>query len=107
MRPLPACQSARPRGVCLQGTCKAEYYDTRAKEGEACGDDINVECGENLYCAFGLNWCGTPPVTGVCRQMGDCGAPSDCLNQANDWIHPMCMGKATCEQGKCGWDCSL
>jgi predicted secreted protein len=106
MAPLPPWMAVR--GVCEQGSCKAEYYDTRgAKEGEACGDDINTKCGDGLYCAFGLNWCGTPPVTGVCRKMGDCGAPSDCLNQDNIWIHPMCMGQATCEQGHCGWDCGI
>lgn len=94
-------------GVCEQGSCAVKYVDTRAaKEGDACGDDIGVSCGDGLYCAFGLNWCGTPPVTGVCRQMGDCGAPSDCLNEHNDWIHPACMGEATCTAGQCGWDCS-
>ncbi len=94
-------------GVCEQGTCQVKYVDTRAaKEGDACGDDIGVACGDGLYCAFGLNWCGTPPVTGICRKHGDCGAPSDCLNQANPWIHPMCMGEATCDNNsKCGWDC--
>jgi hypothetical protein len=45
-------------------------------------------------------------VTGVCRKMGACGAPSDCLDQNNDWIHPACMGTATCDGGTCGWDCS-
>jgi len=104
MSPMPPWMAVR--GVCNQGSCEAEYYDTRgAKEGEACGDDINTECGDGLYCAFGQNWCGTPPVTGVCRKMGDCGAPTDCYNNDNDWIHPMCMGQATCAQGKCGWDC--
>jgi len=105
LSPLPPWMGVR--GVCDQGACKVEYYDTRAQEGEACGDDINTDCADGLYCAFGLNWCGTPPVTGVCRQMGDCGAPSDCSNPDNSWIHPMCMGKATCEQGHCGWDCGL
>jgi inhibitor of cysteine peptidase len=106
LSPLPPWMAVR--GVCDQGACKAEYYDTRkAKEGASCGDDINVECADGLYCAFGLNWCGTPPVTGVCRQMGDCGAKSDCLNQNNDWIHPACMGQATCTAGQCGWNCGL
>ncbi len=95
------------KGVCQAGACKVEYVDTRATEGDSCGEDIDVQCGEGLYCAFGLNWCGTPPFTGTCRQMGDCGAASDCYNERNDWIHPACMGEATCsEQGTCGWDCS-
>lgn len=106
LAPLPPWMEVR--GVCQQGSCQVQYVDTRAaQEGDACGDDIGVKCGAGLYCAFGLNWCGTPPVTGVCRQMGDCGAESDCLNGENIWIHPMCMGKATCDGGKCGWDCSV
>jgi len=106
LSPMPPWMAVR--GVCEQGACKVEYYDTRgAKEGESCGDDINTKCGDGLYCAFGLNWCGTPPVTGVCRKMGDCGAVSDCDNADNSWIHPMCVGKATCTQGHCGWSCGL
>lgn len=106
LAPLPPWMAVR--GVCEQGSCKVEYYDTRgAKEGEACGDDINTECADGLYCAFGLNWCGTPPVTGVCRKMGECGAASDCDNSENSWIHPMCVGSSTCNQGTCGWTCGL
>ena len=58
--PLPPYLEVR--GVCDAGTCKVEYVDIRAKEGDSCGDDINVQCADGLYCAFGLNWCGTPPV---------------------------------------------
>jgi inhibitor of cysteine peptidase len=103
MSPLPPWMSVR--SVCLKGACQVEYFDTRAKEGEACGDDIDKTCVDGLYCAFGLNWCGTPPVTGVCRKLGDCGAVSDCENPDNSWAHPMCVGKATCAQGHCGWKC--
>ena len=95
MMPLPPWYEVR--GVCNAGTCEVEYVDTRAKAGHACGPDINVTCGENLYCAFGLNWCGTPPVTGICRPMGECGAVSDCENADNLWYHPMCTGSPTCE----------
>lgn len=103
LSPLPPWMAVR--SVCQQGACQVEYYDTRAKEGEACGDDINKACLDGLYCAFGLNWCGTPPVVGVCRKMGDCGAVSDCENANNSWVHPMCVGKATCTQNHCGWHC--
>ena len=61
----------------------------------------------NLYCAFGLNWCGTPPVAGICRPMGECGAVSDCENGDNLWYHPMCAGSPTCENDRCGWQCGL
>jgi hypothetical protein len=76
-----------------------------AKEGESCGDDINVECDSGLYCAFGLTWCGTPPVTGICRKMGDCGTVEDCKNEDNWWVQPLCIGELTCENGTCGRDC--
>lgn len=78
-----------------------------AKEGEACGDDISTECDTGLYCAFGLNWCGTPPVTGICRQMGDCGTVEDCKNGDNVWYRPLCVGELTCENNKCGVDCGV
>ncbi len=82
-------------GTCKQGTCEVETIDTRAAEGEACNVNENYQCGDNLYCAFD-----------VCLKAGDCNTLSDCYNVDNFWIHPACGGVATCEENRCGWDCS-
>ncbi len=90
-------------------TIQSEAFEvgtTLAKENEACGADINVKCESGLYCAFGLNWCGTPPRTGVCRPHGTCGALSDCQDPNNQWFAPACVGPVVCEAGSCGKKCT-
>jgi hypothetical protein len=78
-----------------------------ATEGEACGDDIDTQCAQGLYCAFGEVWCGTPPVVGVCRPMGSCGNEYDCLDENNIWYGPECEGDIVCQDNACGVDCDI
>jgi hypothetical protein len=51
---------------------------------------------------------GTPTAGGmgtdtVQKQSSYCGAPEDCYEQ--DFIHPACLGQATCTTNRCGWKC--
>jgi hypothetical protein len=74
-----------------------------AVEGEACGPSIGFSCHHNLYCQGVPD--GVIGGTGVCRWNGTCGTVSDCHAEGNAWIHPMCTGYATCNEGRCGWTC--
>ncbi len=92
-----ACTDDCGGGVCVE--------DPGAQEGEGCGDDIDTQCAEGLYCAFGEVWCGTPPMVGVCRAMGSCGNENDCMDANNFWNHDTCEGAALCVENLCDWSC--
>ena len=74
--------------------------------GEKCGGSIGFACNEGLYCQ-GMPAPGIIGGTGTCRDSGSCEAASDCLVEGNEWVHPACVGHATCENKHCGWACDL
>ncbi|MBN1944710.1 MAG: proprotein convertase P-domain-containing protein [Bradymonadales bacterium] len=72
--------------------------------GEVCGPSIGYSCYGDAYCQ------GVPTGriggTGTCRPYGYCETESDCdLGEENPWIHPACVGHATCESNQCAWHC--
>lgn len=64
-------------------------------EGDACAAD--ADCDGELYCA----------ADGVCHAAGTCSVATDCAAPGNGWIHPLCVGEASCDAGQCGWHCSV
>lgn len=62
-------------------------------EGDACAAD--ADCAEGLFCGTG----------GACLARGACDVVADCDLPGNSWIHPLCVGRPTCDGVSCGWAC--
>jgi len=72
--------------------------------GESCGPSIGYSCHTGLYCQ-GLPGPGVIGGSGECLYTGSCKIAEDCSAEGNDWVHPMCVGYASCESGQCAWHC--
>jgi len=75
--------------------------------GEACAGDSELACystasldPDGLYCRGDAEG-----RAGTCSDVGSCVTGNDCLDEGNVWVHPMCMGRAVCEAGRCVWNC--
>lgn len=90
-------------GLIVWDSCRATVGIAIA--GETCGPSINVDCHDGLYCQ------GIPEdrlgATGTCRPQGYCETTADCELEENPWIHPACLGHASCDldSSSCVWEC--
>ncbi|HJK92864.1 MAG TPA: proprotein convertase P-domain-containing protein [Polyangiaceae bacterium LLY-WYZ-15_(1-7)] len=80
--------------VCITSPCYQECVpvESGGQVGDACA--TNADCAEENHCQGG-----------TCAADGSCGVVSDCDLEGNLWVHVMCVGYATCEAGRCGWEC--
>lgn len=78
------------RYPCFQ-TC--QLLPTGGVVGDACAS--SAECAEDLFCG----------TDGTCREDATCDELADCGAEGNAWIHILCVGRATCGGGRCGYEC--
>lgn len=80
------CTTANCANGCIADYCGGCNALCKCEENSSCGGD---------YCSD----------VGVCLQHGECRTANDCMSINNQWIRPMCLGKADCQANKCVWNC--
>ncbi len=67
--------------------------ETLGGEGASCSS--SDQCQDALYCAG----------DGTCRADGSCNELSDCDRIGNTYYRILCIGRSTCEDNRCGYQC--
>jgi hypothetical protein len=73
--------------------------------GADCNPAVDLACDADTFCA-GLPQ-GDDTGTGTCLEMCGCVTIEDCYDPGNLCYHIQCVGEATCEAGRCGWECGF